>query len=261
MSAADTLYAPRFAGPELIERGRTNTLTCPVYRDGALASPTTGDTVSIYRPDGSLLVTATITKVSNVATYPLLASTMSAESYGENWVVEWALTMPDGVVHTFRRDMALCRRSLYPVVTDADLVRRHNDLAELRPSTLTSYQDYLDEAWVEMLHRLRQGGSLAQLICSPEDLRYVHLYRTLELIFRDFMVTAAADSKWATLAQSYADQGKAAWGQLAVKYDTNEDGVMDSNRRAMAPVTFLGCGGEDPWYYVESGYNPPQRSR
>lgn len=244
MAAADTIYSARFAGPEIMERGRGNLLKCPVYRDGALAMPT--DTLSslvVSRPDGTVLATvAPIVVTASVANHNVASATLAAETLGEGWSLLWALRMPDGITHTFRRAAALCRRSLYPVVTDADLIRRHSDLSELRPSTLDSYQPYLDEAWVEVLHLLRQRGSLPQLVCSPEDLRYVHLYRTLELVFRDFTSTASGD-KWADLAAYYASEGKEAWGKLSLKYDPDEDGIADSQRRPATPVTMLSSHG------------------
>lgn len=61
MSAADTSYAPRFSGHENIVRGRNNTCSCPVYRNGALVTPTAlGSTCVIYRGDGTVFDTKTI---------------------------------------------------------------------------------------------------------------------------------------------------------------------------------------------------------
>jgi hypothetical protein len=37
---AATLYSARLIGPEIIEAGMDNVVTCPVYRDGALVVPT-----------------------------------------------------------------------------------------------------------------------------------------------------------------------------------------------------------------------------
>jgi len=232
--------AARFAGPELLERGRTATIRCALYRDGALVVPDSG-TVAIYRSDGTLVVSAAVTVASSMATYT--TPSFSAEQLGEGWRVEWMLVVA-GATHTFDRPAALCRRRLFPVLVEADLVRRHSDLAALRPSSLSSYQDYLDDSWEEILHQIRQKGSLPQLIASPEDLKYVHLYRALELIFRDFAVSQSADGKWPFLAADYAKQYQQAWNQLSLKYDSNEDGKADGERRPLASVTFLASGGE-----------------
>lgn len=251
MSAADTVYAARFAGPELLEQGRDNTIRCPVYRDGAVVEPSSG-TVSVWSAAGTAIVAAqAVSIVSSIASF-VVASTLLADlTLEEGWRVEWVLAMPDDVTHTFLRSGALCRRRLYPVITDADLIRRHSDLAELRPSGLGSYQAYLDDAWEELLHDIRQKGSLPHLIASPEDLRYAHLFRTLALIFEDFEVSAAADSKWTSLATANRDRATAAFGRLSLRYDTDEDGVADEDRRTLDPVTFLTGGGydPDPWGY------------
>lgn len=238
--AATSPLAARFAGPELLQRGAAQGISCPLYRDGALVAPSSG-TVSIYRADGSQVVAAAaVSVVASIATYT--TGTFSGETLGEGWRVEWLLTV-SSVVYTFDRTAALCRRRLFPVVTDADLLRLHSDLTRLRPSNLTSYQDYLDLAWEELLHVVRQQGTLPNLIMSPEDLRYVHTYRTLEAVFRDFSVTAQPD-KWNVLSKEYAQKADAAFKQLSFKYDDNDDGQANTNRRPAQAVTFLADGGE-----------------
>ncbi len=252
MSAADTLYTARFAGPELLERGRLNRITCPVHRSGALVAPTeTGSTVAIYKPDGSaLLGPVQVTDVTgSMAVHDVAAGTLTTSvELAEGYLVEWALIMPDGVTHTFRRACAVGRRRLYPVVTDDDLLRRHSDLADLRPSSQTSYQNQLDEAWEEIVTLLRQGGSIAHLVTSPEEFRRAHLYKTLELIFDDFSISQAAEAKWAAEAKKYEKRFGVAWSGLTLKYDANEDGMPDQTARPAQPVTFLADSGEGDWY-------------
>ena len=93
---------------------------------------------------------------------------------------------------------------------------------------------------------MRQQGSLPQLVAAPEDLRYAHLFRTLALIFEDFQVTAAADSKWTQLAESNRKRADAAFARLSLKYDSDEDGTIDEQRRPLASTTFLTEGSWDP---------------
>ena len=149
---AATLYTARLIGPEVIEAGMDNVVTCPVYLAGALVSPT-AYTLTVWNSANVVVGTPTVSVVSSVATATITTAMLSGQTNGDNWRMEWVLTL-SSIVHTFRRDASLVYRRLYPVVTDADLLRLHTDLTRRMPSTETSYQDYLDEAWatIEWLH-------------------------------------------------------------------------------------------------------------
>lgn len=236
MSASETLYSARFLGPETIERARTQTLTCPVYWGGGLVAPSSG-TVTIYDASGSAIVSAAaVTITSSVATYSLSSASIPATlTLGDGWLVEWALTI-SGIVHTFRTDAALCYRRLYPVVTDADLLRRHTDLSALKPSTETSYQDYLDEAWAQICARLVSQGRRPWLILSPSDLREAQMTRTLGLIFRDF-ASSMGEGKYSQMADYYDQAYEQAWRNLNFRYAEDEAATSTSSTRRRSAVS------------------------
>ena len=251
MSEADTTYTARFVGREEIELGRDNLLKCPTFLAGAAAAPTqAGSTVSIYDSSGTAVVSAAaVTVTSSVATRTITSATFDAVAEGLR--VEWSLVMPDGVVHVFRRSCAVVRRRLYPVVTDADLLRRHTDLSALRPSTESSYQDYLDEAWAEITERIYRLGRRPYLILEPDALRLVHLFLTLSLVFRDFGGSGGGDgdSKWARLADHYTAQFEAAWTGMTFAYDADNDGKDGKGGKArvgMKPTLWL-MGARNSW--------------
>jgi hypothetical protein len=236
MSLAETIYTARFRSSETIERGRTQILTCPVQRAGATAAPSSG-TISIYRPDQTALVSAqAVTVVSSVAQYTLTGATTTAEALGEGWLVEWSLLMPDAVTHTFRNDAALCRRTLYPVISDADLTQRHSDLPALLGSA-TSYQSYLDEAWATMTNKLIGEGRRPYLVIQPSALREAHLMLTLHLIFMDFQTSAGDTGRWQALATYYQTAYTTAWGALRFTYDEADENLVDSSKKKSASST------------------------
>ena len=248
MSATDTLYSARFIVPETLERSRNNTIRCPVYRFGALVAPTVAGTCRIQKPDGSQLIVVAAPIVGNVATATVQSSLLASLPYGDGWLFEWSLTMPDGVVHVFRTDGSLVRRSLYPVVTDADLLRRHRDLAQLREASVTSEQDYLDEAWAIINNRLIGTGKRPWLIMSPSAFRESHACLTLHLLFNDY-ATSAGDGRYQQLADQYGRQYEEAWGRLTFAYDENDENRPDPNRRqAGTPTWWLASRGSNPWY-------------
>lgn len=248
MSTEDTNYAPRFSLPEFLERGRDNTITAPVYRNGALVAPTSG-TVSIYKADQTAVVNAAaVSIVGSVATYVVPAATLAPLVLEDGWLCEWALLMPDGVVHTFRRDGALVRRRLYPVISDIDLLRRHRDLGQLRETGVTSYQDYLDEAWCMVEGRLVAGGKRPYLVMSPSAFREAHVCLTLHLVWQDYATSAGDSSRYQQLADSYGQAYENAWGTLSFHYDETDENVVHVDRRnSGSPTLWLGSGGRGAW--------------
>ena len=242
MSSEDTIYSFRMFGPECIERGRDNLVQAPIYLAGALAAPSSG-TVSIFDASNTAIVdAAAVTVADSIAGYNVTAATIASKALSEDWRIEWALLMPDGVVHTFRRGAALVRRRLYPVATDLDLLALHSDLTALRPANLTSYQDYLDTAGKDIIDMLREVGNFPNLIMSPSAFRRAHVYLTLELISRDFSTSFGDGSKWDLLADTYSAKFEAAYGRLNFQYDVSDDGQADERHRAAAPAIWLGIG-------------------
>lgn len=243
MADADTRYAARLA-LEQIERGRANLVKCPVYRSGALAAPSAG-TVTLYDPAGVAVVNAAlVTVTASVAEYSIASAVVSSYSYGDGWGIEWALTMPDGVVHTFRTDAAIVRRMLYPVVSDIDLFDRIPalDPADSAPITsATTYQDRLDEAWRMLLRRLQTDGHLPWLVVDSHALREVHLALTMHLIFRDLATRGGGADYYADEAMRWGQEYAAAYRNARLRVDRDDDGAPDStDRKPAAPVVWYG---------------------
>lgn len=225
-------YTARLLGPYYLERGRPNELVLGMYRDGALVAPSAG-TVSVFDASGTARVdAAAVTVTDSQATYTVLSAVTSSLALESGWRVEWSLSMPDTFVHVVRADAALARCRLHPVITDADLLARHSDLTALRPSSMASYQGYVDEAWREIVARLEAAGRRPYLVLSPEALRPVHLNGTLAIIFRDFGGTGAEDNKWSRLAEHYETAYQAAWGSVSLVYDETDSGSASGVRRA-----------------------------
>jgi hypothetical protein len=251
MSSSDTEYAPRFSIPEFIERGRDNKITAPVYRNGTLVAPVSG-TVSVYKADQTAVVNAAVVTIAgSVASYTIPAVSIGSLVLEDGWLVEWTLTMPDGVAHVFRRDGALVRRRLYPVIADIDLLRRHRDLGQLREAGVTSYQDYLDEAFCMIENRLIGGGKRPYLVMSPAAFREAHVCLSLHLIWNDYATSAGDTSRYQQLADSYGQAYENAWQQLTFHYDVTDENVVNVDRRnSGSPTLWLNStGGQYPLGY------------
>jgi hypothetical protein len=206
-------------------------------------------TVSIYRQDQSVVVNAgVVTIAASVATFTVSAGSIGSLVLEDGWLLEWALLMPDGVVHTFRRDGALVRRRLYPVISDIDLLRRHRDLSALREAGVTSYQDYLDEAFCMVENRLIGGGKRPYLVMSASAFRECHVCLTLHLVWQDYATSAGDTSRYQQLADSYGQAYENAWASLSFIYDETDENVVSIDRRnSGSPTLWLGGHGYAGW--------------
>src|SRR5210317_1866191 len=187
MSTDSTPYSSDSRTVELLQREATNTTDITIHRNGAVVGLDSGS-YTLIKPDGTKLVdAAAVTIVDNVASYTHSAASLpDTLTLGEGYIQEWSLYINE-LVYVFRRTCSVVRRRLYPVVYDGDLTSVYSDLASLRPSTLSSYQPYIDDAWFTIIRRLRtEGGGLEYLVISPESMFEAHRHLTLYLIWRDF---------------------------------------------------------------------------
>jgi len=250
VSIAETNYTAHLRLPHLVERGRTQLIKCPTFLDGAASAPASG-TVSVYRPnegpdDTPVIDAQTVTITANVAEYSVTFGSSTnqiptTEPLGTGWRVEWALTMADGIVHTFRSDAALVRARLYAVVTDQDLERAHPGIDSLLPSGQTDWQDQLDEAWYDVARGLIAQGNRPNLVMEPTALYDVHLNRTLYRIFRALKTRMGIESQYAELASEYLDDYQAAWNALSFRYDADDSGREENreDKRGAVSQVFL----------------------
>lgn len=235
-----TPYAPQIKIPELLERGKSQISTLPVYRDGILQAPTSVK-YSLISPSGVKLVdNATGTYPGNIPTYTHGSSILNASlALGEGYLQEWEISFVTGV-YTFRRNAALVLRRLYPVISDMDLTATYSQLADLRPSSMSSYQTYIDEAWYTMIQRMRQEGNIEYLIMSSESFRAAHQNLCLYYIFRDFHSSLGqSNGRYLDLANEHHKQYQSEWKIINFIYDHNHDNHGTTDRVAKSPVIYL----------------------
>lgn len=243
MSVSETLYSPAASTPQELERGRTQAVTYPLYRDGSLVAPSSG-TYTLFEPgmgsdagaDAKLVDVAAVTITGNVATYSVLSSVLAPTiALGEGYREEWALTI-SGIVHTFERPTAVIRKRLYPVISDLDLEARYKELRVFKnqdPYTGT-WQPFIDEAWTIIKGRLLREGHLPYLIRTPHSLREIHLHLTLQLMCMDFYSGLDEAGKWLELADRHEKSYEHEWGQAQFGLDYDKDGAQDDADKFVA---------------------------
>jgi len=243
--AATTFRTARLLTPDYLVRGQDNAISCPLWADGALVAPTqSGSTVSVYDASNTAIVSgAAVTVTGSIATYTIPAATLpSTLSLGMGWRVEWSLVV-SSVATVYRNSAGLVRSRLAPVITDADLFRRESSLnpSGTAPiSSLSDFQDYIDEAWVTIHGRLTGKGRLPHLIMEPSALREPHILLTLHLVFEDFRTRLS--ETWKEKSESYRAQFGTSWDALAFEYDETDSGQSDGRRKRSASSTIWLCG-------------------
>ena len=247
MSATPTNYSARFRLPTLIQRGVTQRIACPIYRDGALVAPMSG-TITLRDAAGALVVdAAAVSVVSSIAEYAVVTS--STIGLEEGWQVVWTFVIDAATTLTFRNEAALVRQIPYPPCSDVALFAR---VSSLNPSgsnpitSLANYQTYLDEAWVEIRGRLIAAGNRPELVISSTALRRPHLLLTLALIFED-LATRLNEAHEARAAH-YRAEYDLSWSDVRFEYDADDDGLSDGrDRRPGTPVVWLGSQRGSKW--------------
>jgi hypothetical protein len=230
LSSSNTRYTARFQLPELIERGRAELLTCPVFLNDQLQLPTAG-TATVYDATGTALATPAVTFPGSIATATLPGATTTALAFAEGWRVEWSLTMPDGVVHLFRNDAALVRYRLYPTITGLDVSRRLRALDPTLPAvitTRTTFQDAIDEADVELQLRLIERGRRPWCLATPSALRMSWLHLTIAIVLESLAVQNPA---LVDAAVTWRKRFEDSFATASAQFDYDQDGIVGTSER------------------------------
>ena len=247
---SDTPYSARIRSVELLERNKAQVTQLKIYRDNAQVIPTSAK-YTLVDPNGEKITddqTASIDPSGTVSFTHPASDLPTTRTLGEGYIQEFKATIA-GVEIIFRRVASLVKRKLYPVISDIDLTAVYSDLESLRPSTLSSYQNYIDEAWYTILRKIRnQGRGFEYLVMSPESFAEAHKPLTLDLIFRDFPSTLGqSNGRFLDLAQEHYRMYTGEWDSLNFIYDETHNLTPDepNKRTASKPVIFLNTSGRN----------------
>ena len=221
--------APRIRLHEVLERDKPALTTLQIYEDGAQVVPTAA-TFELIDSTGATQIGPSVATIGGGGdlSYAILAADLPVTMpLSDSLLIKWEVTIA-GVVHTFRRPAALCRSRLYPVVSDLDLQTHYADINSIRPSSLTNWSTYIDEAFIEIIHRLRSlDGNFEYLIISNQMLRSPHLNLSLALIFRDMDSSGLGEGRYFQLSELHRKEFESGLKRLRYRYDTDQDGIAD----------------------------------
>ena len=234
----------------MIQRGKTQTVSLSIYRNGGIITPT-ACTYQLLDDDGTDVIPTTAGTISVAeCQYVINASVVPDTMDLTDGLYEiWQVTI-DGIDFTFQRPAYLCRRPLYPVVSQIDLEACYSDLANLLPVSYTNgYQPWIDEAWVRIVERLRQQGNLPYLITDVQTLRGPHLELSLALIWRNMHTAIGTASGYLDLYQAHIRSYEYQWKQLSFRYDMDKDGVPDDPKTRRAAQPMISTSNPPRWGY------------
>jgi hypothetical protein len=221
-----------------------STAVLEVYQNGARQTLSAAS-ATVYRPDGTTFATPTVvlSDGDKLGTVNITGASTASESLGDGWRISYVVTV-GGDVYEFANEAMLVRSALYPVLTDADLYKRVSSLdpdGTTPITSLESFQDFRDEAWIEISQRLIQEGNRPALVLSPTALRGAHLELTLAIVFED--LSTRLNEAYEARAQQYRRQYEQTWRRLTFRYDADENGNPDDVRRRRGHGTLWMCGG------------------
>ncbi len=253
---SDTPYSARIRTVELLERNKSQVTSIKIYRNNAQIVPTSAK-YTLYDPNGDKIlddVSANVDLSGTIAYTHSPSQLPITKGLGEGYVQEFKPII-SGTEYIFRRMASLVKRKLYPVISDIDLTAVYADLESLRPSTLTSYQNYIDESWYTILRKIRnQGKGFEYLVMSPESFAESHKHLTLYLIFRDFHSSLGqSNGRFLDLAQEHHRLFTFEFDSLNFVYDESHQLTPDdpNKRTAAQPVIYLNRSGR---YYPFKRY-------
>lgn len=231
-------YQPQTPLPARLVREVATLSELPVYVDSTLTAPGSG-TYTLTRPDGTKAVDAqNVTITSSVATYTVtLAAT---EAVGNGWQETWVLTF-GSTPRTFYRDAGCVLRAYPCVISTADCLQRHPELANQYPQGDSNAEKFVDEAQITVGLWLLQQGKDPWLVVSPYSFREPQLLLALCYWFRALATYAGDVSRFQSYADKYEKDAMTALTNMRLTYDENQDnipGISEEGQGAGA-VLFL----------------------
>jgi hypothetical protein len=237
---SDTLYSARFQGPTLIERGKDQTVSVAIEINGGAATITSG-VFTLYKPGGLVLVDGVAgTVAAGVFTSATIGAALtSSEALSQGWLVKIDLVI-GGATYTFYNDAVMAAARLYGPIGQTDLINRHSEALSL--SSGANLQQYISEAWRDIVISLYTDGIPFWKWRTPSALRAVHLSRSLELMFLDYATLMQGNDRYLQLASKYRQDYEAEYTQLRSTIDVGEDNQLDSDKTSGSSVIMLQTG-------------------
>ena len=243
LSETSAAYAFQMSGPDVLERGRAQSVSMTAKYQGSLVAPDSG-TFSLLGPDGTAHVDAqAVTIASSVATYSVPASALPATlSLGRLYQQKWALVF-GSETRTVVRGCSVALRQMVLPVADDDLTGEYPDLLVQMGDYATTLGGFIAIAKTDFLRELDKTGPWADIIVGGSALYEVIRQRALYHCFKFLFRKSSGDNRFERLMDDHEDKWRAEQQTLVASFDRNGDGLADDTRKRLAqrPISVGGA--------------------
>lgn len=209
-------------------KGEDYPIEIKVYKEGIQLIPSSA-LITIKDPDGSAQVTDQSMAIeSGVGTMTYTFPAANTIELWENAIIQVVYTV-SSVDYKLIRLFDVVLNRLTPAITDDDLKNHFPDLADELWENVTTYNKQILEAFREVKRDLKNKGRRPVMLIDGSQLREIHITKTFEIIFKSFFKTT--DDMWYLLYKEMQLNYSTQFDALIIKYDENEDGVIDSDEK------------------------------
>lgn len=197
------------------------------YEAGAQLVPSSA-AITIKDPDGSTIIDAAVMSISGPGTMTYTLPAANTAILWEDAIIDIDYVI-SSVTYKCVRFFDVVLNALTPCIIDADLKEYYPELADEIWSGETNYNDQVIEAFKQIKRDLKNKGRRPSMLIDGSQLRTPLIHKTFEIIFRDFF--KEIDDKWYVLMEIHEKKYKDEFAELAIKYDADEDGIIDKAER------------------------------
>lgn len=198
-----------------------------VYVDGVLTAPSSA-TLSLFWPNGDEKITDRACTI-NGTTKAITPSTPFTAAERQDDVDEDYRLLLKYVVSSITYWVNLlfddCKTPLTCSVIDDDLEALDTDISNNRPESLTTWTKYIEQAFNDIKRMLKEKGRRASMIVDASQINDLIVTHTLDLIY--FYFAKNTEDIWWIKYLKMAEKFNAEFESLHIKYDLDEDGVVD----------------------------------
>ncbi len=196
-----------------------------VYVDGVLTAPSAA-TLSLFKPSGTEEVTDRVCTIG--PTTKVITATFTTAEREDDAMEDYRLLLKytiGGIVYQTNFLFDDCMTPLYCSVIDTDLTALAPELASDRWDGQSTFTTQIERAFGDIKRRLKERGRRARLMVDGSQIHDLVVTHALELIFFDF--AKSGDDIWWIKYLKQAEKFNSEFENLHLKYDTDEDGVVD----------------------------------
>ena len=192
-------------------------------------------TITVKDPDGTAQVEDQDMSIdeSGTMTYSL-AATYTADLWEDAIIeIEYTISSVDYKrIFLFHVVLSKLKHS----VSDSFLQKYHPQLDDELWDGETTYTTQIDRAFNDVKQDIYNRGRRPHMLLDGSQIDHLVALKSFELIFADF--SKGEDDRWGFLLRHYMEKYKDEFQKLRIKYDADEDGIIEKDEREFQQLEF-----------------------